>query len=62
VLVTEIRYTALLLTFAFKFKWRLYSKAANVLLTDEIARREPTIASNSFHPGIVTTNLVGTDA
>ena len=41
-------------------EWEAYcaSKAANVLLTDEVARREPTVASNSFHPGIVTTNLV----
>ena len=41
-------------------EWTAYcaSKAANVLLSDEVARREPTIASNSFHPGIVTTNLV----
>ena len=41
-------------------EWEAYcaSKAANVLLTDEVARREPDIASNSFHPGIVTTNLI----
>jgi len=41
-------------------EWTAYcaSKAANVLMTDEVARRELTVASNSFHPGIVTTNLV----
>ena len=43
-------------------KWSAYaaSKAENVLLTDEIARREnsQTLVANSFHPGIVTTNLV----
>jgi len=41
-------------------EWVAYcaSKAANVLLTDEVARRNPLVASNSFHPGIVTTNLV----
>ena len=44
-------------------KWGAYaaSKAQNVLLTDEIARREAPearIVANAFHPGIVTTNLV----
>ena len=44
-------------------KWSAYaaSKAENVLLTDEIARVEANdslIVANSFHPGIVTTNLV----
>lgn len=44
-------------------KWAAYaaSKAENVLLTDEFARREgaePLVVANSFHPGIVTTNLV----
>jgi NAD(P)-dependent dehydrogenase (short-subunit alcohol dehydrogenase family) len=33
------------------------SKAANVLTTDEVARREPGLVSNSFHPGSVATNL-----
>ena len=43
-------------------KWSAYaaSKAENVLLTDEIARMENSklLVANSFHPGIVTTNLV----
>ena len=43
-------------------KWAAYaaSKAQNVLLTDEIARREnpEALVANAFHPGIVTTNLV----
>ena len=43
-------------------KWAAYaaSKAQNVLLTDEIARREApeALVANAFHPGIVTTNLV----
>eukprot|EP00227_Mantoniella_beaufortii_P018414 CAMPEP_0197579318 /NCGR_PEP_ID=MMETSP1326-20131121/3342_1 /TAXON_ID=1155430 /ORGANISM="Genus nov. species nov., Strain RCC2288" /LENGTH=463 /DNA_ID=CAMNT_0043142743 /DNA_START=113 /DNA_END=1507 /DNA_ORIENTATION=+ len=34
------------------------SKACNVLMTDEVARREgPRVVSNSFHPGSVATNL-----
>ena len=42
-------------------KWAAYaaSKAENLLLTDEAARREGgKVACNAFHPGIVTTNLV----
>ena len=43
-------------------KWAAYaaSKAQNVLLTDELARREAPehLVANAFHPGIVTTNLV----
>ena len=41
-------------------KWSAYaaSKAENLLLTDEAARREPDVVANAFHPGIVTTNLV----
>jgi NAD(P)-dependent dehydrogenase (short-subunit alcohol dehydrogenase family) len=49
-------------------KWAAYaaSKAENVLLTDEFARRESRfddgdkklVVANAFHPGIVTTNLV----
>ena len=48
-------------------KWQAYaaSKAENVLTTDELTRREckrndkkQLLVANSFHPGIVTTNLV----
>lgn len=41
-------------------KWSAYaaSKAENLLLTDEVARRERDVVANAFHPGIVTTNLV----
>ena len=41
-------------------KWSAYaaSKAENLLLTDEAARRERDVVANAFHPGIVTTNLV----
>ncbi len=41
-------------------EWTAYcaSKAENVLMTDQLAIREPGISSNAFHPGIVTTNLV----
>lgn len=33
------------------------SKLANILFANELARREPSIMSNSVHPGMVDTNL-----
>ena len=39
--------------------WRAYgeSKAANILFTQEAARRWPDIESVAFHPGVVRTNF-----
>ena len=39
--------------------WRSYgaSKAANILFTEEAARRWPDILSVSFHPGVVRSNF-----
>jgi daunorubicin C-13 ketoreductase len=39
--------------------WRAYngSKAANVLFTEEAARRWPDVTSVSFHPGVVRSNF-----
>jgi NAD(P)-dependent dehydrogenase (short-subunit alcohol dehydrogenase family) len=33
------------------------SKLANVLFTRELARREPSIVANCFHPGVIRTRL-----
>ena len=34
------------------------SKLANVLFANELARREPWLASNSLHPGVIDTKLL----
>ncbi|MEW6312808.1 MAG: SDR family NAD(P)-dependent oxidoreductase [Pseudomonadota bacterium] len=36
------------------------SKLANVLFANELARREPGLASNSLHPGVIDTKLLHT--
>lgn len=36
------------------------SKLANVLFASELARREPWLASNSLHPGVIDTKLLHT--
>lgn len=36
------------------------SKLANILFANELARREPWLASNSLHPGVIDTKLLHT--
>ena len=40
--------------------YRVYSnsKLANILFANELARREPWLASNSLHPGVIDTKLL----